>query len=182
MEMRTAVMKRLGKAKEDQKGFTLIELLAVIVILAVIAAIAIPLIGSIINKSKKDSDVATARQIYDASRLYITSQMDGDPTGGGNGIVLPIIEGATGVWVGHGLQKEGYLDKNLVLPSTKGKIVGGKVVYNASGELAYVFIDSDSGSTAGKDDIYVSGADVLKGEGTAAASAPTTDPASPAAP
>ncbi|MFD2328292.1 prepilin-type N-terminal cleavage/methylation domain-containing protein [Cohnella sp. GCM10020058] len=179
--MRTAVMKRLGKAKEDQKGFTLIELLAVIVILAVIAAIAIPLIGSIINKSKKDSDVATARQIYDASRLYITSQMDGDPTGGGNGIVLPIVEG-TGDWVGHGLQKEGYLDNNLVLPSTKGKIVGGKVVYKTDGTLAYVFIDSDSGSTAGKDDIYVSGADVLKGEGSATGAAPTTDPTAPATP
>ncbi|MDG0814609.1 type II secretion system protein [Cohnella rhizosphaerae] len=108
--MRTAVMKRLGKAKEDQKGFTLIELLAVIVILAVIAAIAVPLIGGIINKSKKDSDISTARQIYDAARLYVTSELGGDTKGSGSSNVEVAITT---------LQTKDYLDDNLVLPSTK---------------------------------------------------------------
>lgn len=47
-----AIKRRLSK-EENQKGFTLIELLAVIVILGIIAVIAIPLIGNVINNSKK---------------------------------------------------------------------------------------------------------------------------------
>ena len=39
----------------NKKGFTLVELLAVIVILAIILAIAIPSITSLINNSKKSS-------------------------------------------------------------------------------------------------------------------------------
>ncbi|WP_217597841.1 type II secretion system protein [Cohnella sp. GbtcB17] len=175
--MRTAVMKRLGKAKEDQKGFTLIELLAVIVILAVIAAIAVPLIGNLINKSKTDSDVATARQIYDASRLYITSEMAGDPTGGSHGLIIPVIHGANS-WATHGLQTEGYLDNNLVLPSNKEAITGGNVVYSTTGELQYVSI-----ITANKT-IYVSAEDVLAGEGEAQSATPSgvTVPTAPASP
>ncbi len=44
------IMKRLKKLLKNQKGFTLVELLAVIVILGIIAAIAIPSIGNIIDK------------------------------------------------------------------------------------------------------------------------------------
>lgn len=72
-----AIKRRLSK-EESQKGFTLIELLAVIVILGIIAVIAIPMIGGIINKSKTDADLATARQLYDASRMYIMGELDGD--------------------------------------------------------------------------------------------------------
>lgn len=72
-----AIKRRLSK-EENQKGFTLIELLAVIVILGIIAVIAIPMIGGIINKSKTDADLATARQLYDASRMYIMGELDGD--------------------------------------------------------------------------------------------------------
>jgi len=181
--MKAAIMRRLGK---EEKGFTLIELLAVIVILAVIAAIAIPLIGSIINKSKKDSDVATARQIYDASRLYITSEMSGDSTGGGDGIVIPVTIGtkstAPSTWATKGLQTQKYLDNNLVLPSTKKIVTGGEVVYGADGTLYYVHIIADNAATAGDNNFYISGAEVLAGSAsTKGTAAPTTAPASPTA-
>ncbi|SFA94595.1 prepilin-type N-terminal cleavage/methylation domain-containing protein [Cohnella sp. OV330] len=156
--MRTAVMKRLGKAKEDQKGFTLIELLAVIVILAVIAAIAVPLIGGIINKSKKDSDISTARQIYDAARLYVTAEKGGDfkNTGATTNLSVPIV-GAAG---SETLQGKNYLDQNLVLPSTKAAITGGTVVFRQSdGALLYVSFTTEEGGATGLK--YYKGSDVL---------------------
>ncbi|TWE02557.1 type IV pilus assembly protein PilA [Neobacillus bataviensis] len=67
------------KAKmKEQKGFTLIELLAVIVILGIIAAIAIPAIGNVISKSDNKSKVQDAIQIIDAAKLYVAEKSPTD--------------------------------------------------------------------------------------------------------
>lgn len=86
----------LGKLKQklkDQRGLTLIELLAVIVILGIIAAIAIPSIGNIINNSKYGAVKSDAIMLINAAKLYqsdngkipadaseITEYVDGDST------------------------------------------------------------------------------------------------------
>jgi type IV pilus assembly protein PilA len=64
------MMKRLVK---NERGLTLIELLAVIVILGIIVAIAIPAIGAIIDNSKKDAHIANAKQMASAARLALSS-------------------------------------------------------------------------------------------------------------
>lgn len=53
-----------------KKGFTLIELLAVIVILAVIALIATPMILGIIDDAKKKANKEAANGILEAAKLY----------------------------------------------------------------------------------------------------------------
>jgi len=68
------MVKILKKRLKDQRGLTLIELLAVIVILGIIAAIAIPSIGNIIAKSEFDASKADAVQIYNAANLYLSSE------------------------------------------------------------------------------------------------------------
>lgn len=70
------MIKMLKNKLKEQKGLTLIELLAVIVILGIIAAIAIPSIGGIISKSKKDAQVAEAISIINAAKLAHSSNSD----------------------------------------------------------------------------------------------------------
>ncbi|MWV46649.1 prepilin-type N-terminal cleavage/methylation domain-containing protein [Paenibacillus sp. HJL G12] len=121
--------KRFGRLGREEKGFTLIELLAVIVIIGIIAVIAIPLVSNILNKSRSDADVATARQVYDAARLYITSEKNGD------------FKGNTSVDITD-LTSSGYLDKKIYLPSSKEEIKTGAVAFSSDkGQLEGVTLN-----------------------------------------
>ena len=60
--------------KEKNKGFTLVELLAVIVILALIALIATPIILNVINDAKKQAAKDSAYGYMDAVEKYIVSR------------------------------------------------------------------------------------------------------------
>ena len=53
---------------------TLVELLAVIVILGIIGAIAVPSIAGIIDNSKKDAHIANAEQLVGAARLAVAAE------------------------------------------------------------------------------------------------------------
>ena len=64
----------------NKKGFTLIELLAVIVILAIIALIATPIVLNIIKDSKENAGLRSAEFYLDALEHSITKKMMDDPT------------------------------------------------------------------------------------------------------
>ena len=94
--------------KENNKGFTLIELLAVIVILAVIALIATPLIMGTITKAKKNSAVDSAYGYMKAVEQAIGEAQVDDPTGAfdianqtvtvkGNGNQVTVVKGGSNV-------------------------------------------------------------------------------------
>jgi len=55
---------------KNKKGITLVELLAVIVILAIITAIAVPLIGNLITSTRQSAAAADGNTVYTSLRLY----------------------------------------------------------------------------------------------------------------
>jgi type IV pilus assembly protein PilA len=73
MERLQAIMNTRFRLLKNQKGLTLVELLAVIVILGVISAIAVPAIGGVIKSSKSNADTQTEILIKDAAYQYLTN-------------------------------------------------------------------------------------------------------------
>lgn len=90
--------KWLQKRLKNEKGLTLVELLAVIVILGIIAAIAVPAIGGVIENSKYNAVKADALNALSAANLYF---IDSDKD------TVKISE----------LVAEGYLDNSGKLPT-----------------------------------------------------------------
>lgn len=96
----TALIQRFRK---EEKGLTLIELLAVIVIIGIIAAIAVPLITGVLNKTKDNARVATANQLFEAAKLRSIAKNEG------------ILSGTHSL---DNLIKEEYIQDGLTDPRT----------------------------------------------------------------
>lgn len=62
---------------KNKKGVTLIELLAVIIILGIIAAIAIPTIGNLIERQEARAAEATFSSIEESVRIFSLDATDG---------------------------------------------------------------------------------------------------------
>lgn len=117
------------KADHRQKGFTLIELLAVFVILAILAGVAVPFIGNIIENSRLDATRSTAVYIYEASRLYLIGENK------------EFKEAEVKV---EELTTNGYLSSPL--KDGWGEIIdeeNSKVTYNDKGQVTEVVIKTD---------------------------------------
>jgi type IV pilus assembly protein PilA len=123
----------LKKYVKNQRGLTLIELLAVIVILGIIAAIAIPSIGGIINNSKMKAHQANALMILDAVKLYYLDHPEGEnittgtPMDTRNGMANQATVQRALVENGH------YLDAIPNNPFTGAPYTTVSIVYQADG-------------------------------------------------
>ncbi len=84
---------------KNNKGVTLVELLIVIVVMGIIAAFAIPAVGTIIENTNKDAVVADAMALENGARLYCASTQSTTCTAGGTfnstefGLILAFAEG-----------------------------------------------------------------------------------------
>lgn len=77
----TALIQRFQRLRKEEKGITLVELLAVIVIIGVIAAIAVPLITGLLDDTKENARSATASQLLEAAKLRSIATTDGEIKG-----------------------------------------------------------------------------------------------------
>jgi len=62
------------KALRNSRAITLVELLIVIVILGIIAAIAVPAVGNIVENAEKDAVLADATQIRSSAQTAIVAE------------------------------------------------------------------------------------------------------------
>lgn len=76
------------------KGFTLIELLAVIVILAIIALIATPIIIGIINDARAEAKIRSAEAVIHAVETSYLTQVMKVEANGGTVTVANVVTGA----------------------------------------------------------------------------------------
>ena len=107
----------------EKKGFTLIELTAVIIILAVIALIAVPVIGNVIEDFKERALKGSAYGLVEAANLYYTKTLKNE-----------LNEPVAFDFVDDIQTTEEKLE-------FKGKINNGKVILNTNGNVVLCISD-----------------------------------------
>lgn len=74
------MLERMKKMIKKEKGFTLVELLAVIAILGIILAIAIPSVSGIIQSAEDDAHDSNVKLIENAGKLAYIAEEDASDT------------------------------------------------------------------------------------------------------
>ncbi len=125
------MMNKRFKLLRNQKGLTLVELLAVIVILGVIAAIAVPAIGGVISNSKTNADVQSKELLKDTAVRYL---YDVDPDGDGKdsaGTAITGLNVSAGTLTVSALVSSNYLKTAPAKQTSTGNFATITVTYSS---------------------------------------------------
>ena len=148
--------------KSNQKGFTLIELLAVIVILAVIALIATPLVMGVINRARANAAIDSVYGYLDAVEQAVaeyqltTEGMNFNPSE-----VTFTIDGNNTRQVKY---MDGETEKTITVNYNGSAPESGSFTFDAEGNI----------STATSTPIVVNGYSVYVTNGVGSTTAPST--------
>ena len=117
---------------KSKKGFTLIELLAVIVILAIIALIATPIVLNLINKARQGAAKDSAYGVRKAGELYYQAVLLKDPSTSADSVSVSFDDGVVTVTPaveGINFELDGKKPESGVITiSDKGEVDGAVVV------------------------------------------------------
>jgi len=115
-------MKKFSQKRlNNEKGLTLVELLAVIVILGIIAAIAVPAIGGVIDSSKIKAQFADGQNVLAAANIYFTEDPAAEPVS----IATLVTDGYLDNAGSFGAENEGevsYVKGGNTLTATASKV------------------------------------------------------------
>jgi type IV pilus assembly protein PilA len=115
------------KMLKNKKGFTLVELLAVIVILAIILAIAVPGISGIISSAQKGAFESDVKMILTGIEYKITEHTINDT------VTLPVTGDITANLADYGGTPANYTSFTITI--TGGAITDVDAVSSTSGEF-----------------------------------------------
>ena len=120
--------------KQNRKGFTLIELLAVIVILAIIALIATPIILNMINDARKSAAKSSTLGFVDAIEYNNGFAALGTTDGGLSEVYTAVQTGSVSDAVtalGAHLKGKAPDEGTVTVDTNSGKVTLAKVRYGA---------------------------------------------------
>ncbi len=94
----------------NKKGFTLIELIATVVLISLMTLVIVPTVGKIIKKSSAYADKQLEENILLSAKNWAVDNKN---------LINKVNCGSKKiVWIKDELQAQGYLDNNIVIPST----------------------------------------------------------------
>lgn len=127
------VLRNPLKLARNQKGLTLIELLAVLIILGIILAIAVPSVVGVINRSKLQADIGSLNLIKDAGLRYALANN--------------LTAASTTITV-ENLRNEGYLNEVPAVQSNKVNQFGSvKIEFNGNKYTVKVYVETANPTT-----------------------------------